>query len=70
MEKDVDEDKNVTKDKDVEVVDISSDSDLEDEEFRRIFANVDANLGFDTSDITDTEDISSLVKRQKRHLVL
>ena len=43
----------------VEVVDISSDSDLEDDEFRRIFANVDTNLGFDASDVTDTEEISS-----------
>ena len=50
------EDKELTN---VEVVDISSDSDLEDDEFRKIFANIDTNLNIDTSDITDTEELSS-----------
>ena len=50
------EDKELTN---VEIVDVSSDSDLEDDEFRKIFANIDTNLNIDTSDITDTEDISS-----------
>ena len=50
------EDKELTN---VEIVDISSDSDLDDDEFRKIFANIDTNLNIDTSDITDTEEISS-----------
>ena len=50
------EDKELTN---VEIVDISSDSDIEDDEFRKIFANIDTNLNIDTSDITDTEEMSS-----------
>ena len=44
---------------DIEVVSISSSSDLEDDEFREMFSNIDTNLGFDISDITDEEIISS-----------
>ena len=45
---------------DIEVVDVSSDSsDLEDDEFRKIFENVGTNIDFDVSDITDEEVISS-----------
>ena len=45
--------------RDIEVVSISSSSDLEDDEFREMFSNIDTNLGFDISDITDEEIISS-----------
>ena len=44
---------------DIEVVSISSSSDLEDDEFREMFSNIDTNLGFDIADITDEEIISS-----------
>lgn len=44
---------------DIEFVSISSSSDLEDDEFREMFSNIDTNLGFNISDITDEEIISS-----------
>ena len=47
------------KESDIEVVELSSDSEIDDDEFRRIFPNFDRNIDFDISDITDEELISS-----------
>ena len=47
------------KDSEIEIVDISSDSDLEDDEFRKIFPKIDTELDFDISELTDEELISS-----------
>ena len=43
-----------------EVVEVSCDpSDVDEDEFRKMFPNLETNVDFDTSDITDTETISS-----------
>ena len=43
----------------IEIVEISSDSDLEDDEFRTIFPNIDTEMDFDISELTNDEVISS-----------